>query len=120
MKINELFDDNELKMLKEELDFRIEDWKSVEDRAACDYIRVLSKLRCAVIESAKHASIDLVPEYVPSTDHTFIMEYTYITDGITGDVDCVSQECVGWYCGEPNDEDTKRYANRNMKATYDL
>lgn len=50
--------------------------------------------------------------YAESDDTTFIMETTFAGD------DVASIECIGWYCGEPNDEDTKHYGNRNMIAIY--
>lgn len=50
--------------------------------------------------------------YAEADDLTFIMEDKYAGD------DLASIECVGWYCGEPNDEDTAHYANRNMIAIY--
>lgn len=55
---------------------------------------------------------ELIPEYVHDYDHTFIMEATYV------DGECITMECVGWYCGEPEEALTKQYANRHMKADY--
>ena len=44
--------------------------------------------------------------YAPSTDNTFVMEYTYDDNG-----DICRMECVGWYCGEPDNEMTKRFCH---------
>lgn len=43
--------------------------------------------------------------YAPSHDTTFLMEYTY---GSNGDV--VVIECISWYCGKPNKEYTKQFS----------
>lgn len=55
---------------------------------------------------------ELIAEYSEEYDHTFIMEATYINN------ECISMECIGWYCGEPDPVSTERYANREMKAVY--
>lgn len=44
--------------------------------------------------------------YAPSHDSTFVMKTTYNDDG-----DVVRMECVGWYCGEPNDELTQDHSH---------
>lgn len=69
-------------------------------------------------EWADHADLqELIPIYNHEEDMTFIMLNTYIRR--KGCVDCYSRECVGWYCGEPNDADTHKFANRELKAVYD-
>ena len=55
---------------------------------------------------------ELEPMYSPGSDITFVMNNVYNADGLA------SQECVGWYHGEPNPTLTKLYAKRKMKATY--
>ena len=65
-----------------------------------------------IYERVASTKVELEPEYVEEYDHTFIMESTYVNG------ECVTMECVGWYCGEPNEADTIQYANRNMKAYY--
>lgn len=65
-----------------------------------------------IYERTASITTELIPEYVEEYDHTFIMEATYVNG------ECVSMECVGWYCGEPDDKYVKEYANRNMKADY--
>lgn len=57
---------------------------------------------------------ELVPVYCPDYDVTFIMEDTYSAEG-----EPVSKECVGWYCGEPEENATLTFANREMKIVYD-
>jgi len=52
--------------------------------------------------------------YAPSHDITFIMEYTCDANG-----DPISTECVGWYYGEPNEEDTNFFRGK-LFATYEL
>ena len=72
----------------------------------------LKAMRTELIQTAENTTVELIPEYVPDYDHTFIMEATYVSG------ECISMECVGWYCGEPDDEYIKQYANREMKADY--
>ena len=49
--------------------------------------------------------------YAPDTDITFIMKEAH-------DRNCETLECIGWYHGEPNEDDTNTYSYGNMKATY--
>lgn len=61
-----------------------------------------------IIQEVKdNAIIELIASYVPGQDFTVIFEYTYVNKKQT------KIELVGWYFGEPNKLDTKRYANRN-------
>lgn len=53
---------------------------------------------------------ELIAMYVREYDKTIIFEHTY-KDG-----ECIRIELVGWYYGEPNQEDTKNFANRNYVA----
>lgn len=78
-----------------------------------DLIETIDELK-TMRNALAHVTTELIPEYVPGYDHTFIMEATYV------DGECVSNECVGWYCGEPNATLTQQYANRQMKAFYEL
>lgn len=57
-------------------------------------------------------TVELEPNYCPKTDTTFIMKNTYADEEKTK---YISAECVGWYRGEPTEEDTIIFANRNMK-----
>ena len=43
--------------------------------------------------------------YAPDHDSTFVMKDTY-EDG-----DIIRMECVGWYCGKPNDDMTERFSH---------
>lgn len=58
--------------------------------------------------------VTIEENYCETTDKTFIMEY------VSDDTNLLSSECIGWYCGEPNADDTARYSNREMKAIYDM
>lgn len=51
--------------------------------------------------------------YADDCDMTFILIDTYVGE------DVVSTECVGFYFGEPNDADTKRFAG-SLTAKYTL
>lgn len=51
-------------------------------------------------------------EYSASGDMTFIMKETMDKDG-----NPISTECVGWYYGTPNEEDTAFYTGK-LKAEY--
>ena len=48
--------------------------------------------------------VDVIPIYNSSHDITILLEQTKVNDVITKD------EIIGWYHGEPNDEDTKLYS----------
>lgn len=50
--------------------------------------------------------------YAESIDTTFIMKETQDEKG-----NPISTECVGWYYGEPNAEDTEHYIGK-LKAEY--
>ena len=117
MDLNEMFSAGGLKVLKEELDKRVKYWNLVlegdpNNGTASGRLEVLMKLLNAINEQLTTTTTELIPEYVPDCDHTFIMEATYAYDRL------ISQECVGWYYGKPDEERTKRWANRDMKATY--
>lgn len=51
--------------------------------------------------------------YAPDSNTTFIMEDTYSDDG-----EWISLECIGFYAGEPDQEDTEFYAHKGVKATF--
>ena len=51
--------------------------------------------------------------YQNNYDITFIMQDTYKDDQI------ILSECVGWYHGEPNEDDNNYFTNK-LKATYEL
>lgn len=117
MDLNEMFSTDGLKVLKEELDRRVKYWslaleEDPNNGTASGRLEVLMKLLNAINEQLTATTTELIPEYVPDYDHTFIMEATYAYGRL------ISQECIGWYYGEPDEERTKRWANRDMKATY--
>ena len=118
MNLNEMFTTEGLLILKEELGMRINDWHDLlkdcpGDETAKSRLSVLQKLYGSLDEQLSTTVTELIPEYVPGYDHTFIMKATYVNG------ECKTMECVGWYCGEPTDEYTKRFANHDMKANYD-
>lgn len=55
---------------------------------------------------------ELIGYYCEAHDTTFIMQAEFV------DGEPKSIECVGWYCGEPNDDDNNRYAHTGMKNEY--
>jgi hypothetical protein len=44
--------------------------------------------------------------YAPTHDSTFVMKETWDDNG-----DVTRMECVGWYCGQPDDELTLQYSH---------
>lgn len=82
-----------------------------------DWLLIMeTELRCMLELVDKYhepRTLEHVPVYANEYDITFIMEDTYDADG-----ELASRECVGWYCGEPNINDTLLYANRELKAEY--
>lgn len=75
-------------------------------------IHELKTIHAKLIQTANNTTVELIPEYAHDHDRTYIMEATYVGR------ECISMECVGWYCGEPNEDDTKYHANRQMKAEF--
>lgn len=57
-------------------------------------------------------TVEIVPMYCPTEDRTFLMEEVRIGSVL------VREKLVGWYYGEPNDEDTKTYSQA-CKDTYE-
>ena len=57
-------------------------------------------------------TIEIVPMYCQPEDRTFLMEEVRIGSIL------VREKIVGWYYGEPNDEDTKIYSKAS-KDTYE-
>lgn len=53
---------------------------------------------------------ELVPGYIHDLDKTIIFEHTYVNE------DLVKIELVGFYYGQPDEELTKTYANRDYVA----
>lgn len=51
--------------------------------------------------------------YCEKEDITFIMKKHFALDGTLE-----TQECIGWYHGEPNPKCTRENANNGMKANY--
>ena len=105
-------------MLIDDMKIDLDDWKGVleDDPTATHVQRHISALE-KMIEAAEAElntiRVRLYGAYAEADDMTFVMEDT------TVDGKCVKLECVGWYCGEPNDDDNKKYADRNYTALYD-
>lgn len=117
--LNEMFTTGGLQILNEELSMRVNDWQDVlkespDDEIAAGRLAVVKKLFDVINEQLSMTTKKLIPEYAREYDHTFIMEATYVNG------ECIMMECVGWYCGEPNEADTEQYANRDMKADYSV
>lgn len=55
---------------------------------------------------------DIYEAYASANDITFILEDTFDEDG-----EIISTECVGWYYGEPSEDDTKRFYGK-LKGEY--
>jgi hypothetical protein len=53
------------------------------------------------------------PVYSESNDMTFIMVDTFKNG------EPYSTECVGWYCGEPSEEDNKYFTGK-LKGTWEV
>lgn len=64
------------------------------------------------IKKAQKPIEKFVTNYSKEADRTFIMKCTYKGD------DCIREECVGFYAGEPNEEDTKHFCNGKLVAEY--
>ena len=56
---------------------------------------------------------ELYSVYAESADMTFVMEETYTEKG-----ELISTDCVGFYYGEPTEEDTKFFKGK-LKATFE-
>lgn len=76
-----------------------------------DLQTTLIELRCMYDEMAG-VTKEIHTPYAEEYDQTFIMEDTFINGELR------STECIGWYFGEPNEEDTAQYADHRLKATY--
>lgn len=49
---------------------------------------------------------EIYATYAQSDDSTFVMKATYNDDNSIASI-----ECVGWYCGEPNDDATQQFSH---------
>lgn len=58
------------------------------------------------------ARASLLTAYDPHMDITIVFEATYEGEEL------ISQTCVGWYYGEPTDEETREAASHGMQAIY--
>ena len=80
-------------------------------------LRELQQLRDDVIVFLSEANVTttLYGAYCPTEDKTFVMRDTYVN----GDIKY--SECVGWYCGEPDDKFNEDYSHggKDLLASYD-
>jgi len=51
--------------------------------------------------------------YSPSNDMTFVIKATYVGKELH------TEECVGWYHGEPSDECNESFSHGELMAVYD-
>ena len=130
MNLLEMFENNGLKVLKEEIDKLVNDWQDVDNYSKAyvpfktqeadihnvveERLAVLKKLQAALDEHLSTVTYETNEIYQAEEDITFVMECSYVNGNLK------SQECVGWYHGEPNAYYTAQYSDRKMKATYDL
>lgn len=62
---------------------------------------------------------EIYTAYAPQNDITFIMRDTFrIIDKATHDGELCSTSVIGWYYGEPNEENTQYYKGK-LIATYE-
>lgn len=54
-----------------------------------------------------------------STNYSFVADRTFIIEETYTNGELLSEEVIGFYSGEPNEEDTKLFAHKT-KATYEL
>lgn len=77
-----------------------------------DYIwNIIYQIDREVEDCKKHLDI----HYCKEDDMTFLIESVY--DGDRDGSVLISQECVGWYYGEPTEENTKTFY-KSLKADY--
>jgi len=63
--------------------------------------------------------IEYYATYVEEVDCTIVWQYMYFGDDTAADNhEPIQTAIVGWYHGEPNDNDTKHYSNSTVIATY--
>lgn len=60
--------------------------------------------------------VKIEAEYAPTSDTTFLVEYTYVGGELK------SREVISFYSGEPNDQNNKLYSTdaKGIKAEYKL
>lgn len=115
--LNELLTVSGLRILHDELQMRINDWRDVldaepDDEHAKETLQLLSKLNKAIEAQINVTRTEVYSVYAERSDITYIMEDTFVCGTLQ------STECVGWYCGEPNDTANIQHANRDMKIIY--
>lgn len=117
MDLNEMFSTTGLRVLRDELEVRINDWQGLledypDDTNAVERLDVVKKLYDAINENLSLTTTLFSEVYAETADITYIMEETRVGG------EPKATECVGWYYGKPNPEDTMKYSNRTMRATY--
>ena len=117
MEFAKILNKQELRVFIEDMKIDLDDWKDVleDDPDSLNTKRHISALE-KMIEAAE-AELNTIrtqtyEAYAEEHDTTYIMEETLV------DGQVIKLECIGWYCGEPNAEDTKKYGDRNYVANY--
>ena len=84
-----------------------------KERTVAETTRTLLKQSYdSIIIDDVDAVAELIGEYVPDYDHTFIMEATYVNN------ECIMMECVGWYCGKPEDDLNEMFGDHDLIGYY--
>lgn len=61
---------------------------------------------------ANKIETEVYTSYIPGEDKTIVWQSMYVNG------EHVQQALIGWYCGEPEDEVTKQYANMPLIGQY--
>ena len=100
-----------IRVLYEELSDRLAEWNDCPPtEKECQAVSVLEATLDWLQPFVNNLRTELVPIYQAEHDITFIMEDKWLRDEL------LSRELVGWYCGEPNADETELYANRQYKS----
>ena len=94
------------------MDEQLSPFVTMENMLYTERIEQMADLIIADVLSHK-VHVDV--HYCEEDDMTFLIESIY--DGDLDDSILISQECVGWYYGEPTEENTRKYY-RDLKADY--
>lgn len=104
--INELVDNNSIRKARVKLIVNEETFEMYVSGCAVDLIECNQALVHLNVESSPYARDTIYATYAPSDDKTFVMKDVWDANG-----DLVSTSCVGWYCGEPNEESTNCFCH---------
>lgn len=93
-----IYQDGEMKQLNENQQ------EGIECIDLPQLIRIYTKNARHMAEFVK--TVEIVPIYQHSNNITILFEQTRIDETL------IQEELIGWYHGEPNDEDTKLYSTK--------